>query len=153
MNDKEILNLKGDPSVIAYLTFLQDNITRMNTNSSNIKALVAVIYTLFVTVLCAIGKINLYWYIGIYIIILGILLDSYYLGLEKMYRNKYNDFVSDLDKGIINVKKVYDMNPRSTTIKCETLAQMLSSMFSFSVIGFYFLFLAISILLIIVGGR
>ena len=151
MSDEKILELKGNPSVVTYLTFLQDNITRMNSNSSNVKALVAVIYTIFVTVLCAVGKINLYWYFGTIIIFLGILLDSYYLGLEKMYRIKFNNFVNDLNNGNIDVKKIYDMNPKNTGIKCEVLAELLSSMFSFSVLGFYLMIVAISVLLVFIG--
>ena len=151
MSDEKILELKSNPSVIAYLTFLQDNITRMNSNSSNVKALVAVIYTIFVTVLCAVDKINLYWYFGIIIIVLGVLLDSYYLGLEKMYRTKFNNFVNDLNNGNIDVKKIYDMKPKNTNIKSEVLAELLSSMFSFSVLGFYLMIVAISVLLVFIG--
>ena len=151
MSDEKILELKSNPSVIAYLTFLQDNITRMNSNSSNVKALVAVIYTIFVTVLCAVDKINLYWYFGIIIIVLGVLLDSYYLGLEKMYRTKFNNFVNDLNNGNIDVKKIYDMKPKNTNIKSEVLAELLSSMFSFSVLGFYIMIVAISVLLVFIG--
>lgn len=151
MSDEKILELKSDSSVIAYLTFLQDNITRMNSNSSNVKALVAVIYTIFVTILCAVDKINLYWYFGIIIIVLGVLLDSYYLGLEKMYRTKFNNFVNDLNNGNIDVKKIYDMKPKNTNIKSEVLAELLSSMFSFSVLGFYLMIVAISVLLVFIG--
>ena len=151
MSDEKILELKSNPSVIAYLTFLQDNITRMNSNSSNVKALVAVIYTIFVTVLCAVDKISLYWYFGIIIIVLGVLLDSYYLGLEKMYRTKFNNFVNDLNNGNIDVKKIYDMKPKNTNIKSEVLAELLSSMFSFSVLGFYLMIVAISVLLVFIG--
>lgn len=151
MSDEKILELKSDSSVIAYLTFLQDNITRMNSNSSNVKALVAVIYTIFVTILCAVDKINLYWYFGIIIIVLGVLLDSYYLGLEKMYRTKFNNFVNDLNNGNIDVKKIYDMKPKNTNIKSEVLAELLSSMFSFSVLGFYIMIVAISVLLVFIG--
>ena len=150
MSDEKILELKSNPSVIAYLTFLQDNITRMNSNSSNVKALVAVIYTIFVTVLCAVDKISLYWYFGIIIIVLGVLLDSYYLGLEKIYRTKFNNFVNDLNNGSIDVKKIYDMKPKNTNIKSEVLAELLSSMFSFSVLGFYFMIVVISILLVFI---
>ena len=151
MSDEKILELKSNPSVIAYLTFLQDNITRMNSNSSNVKALVAVIYTIFVTVLCAVDKISLYWYFGIIIIVLGVLLDSYYLGLERMYRTKYNNFIDDLNNDDIDVKKIYNMKPQNTNIKCELLAELLSSMFSFSILGFYFMILAISVLLVFIG--
>ena len=151
MTDEKILELKSNPSVIAYLTFLQDNITRMNSNSSNVKALVAVIYTIFVTILCAVNKISLYWNFGIIIIFLGILLDSYYLGLEKMYRTKYDNFLNDLNDDNFDVKKIYNMNPQNTNIKSEVLAETLSSMFSFSVLGFYLMIVAIGVLLVFIG--
>ena len=48
MSEKnKILELKESSAVTTYLSFLQDNITRMAGNSGNVKALIAVIYTIF----------------------------------------------------------------------------------------------------------
>ena len=60
---ESIVDLKNHPSVIAYLGFLQDVISRMGGNSSNIKSLIAVVYTIFVTILIAIKELNAYWWV------------------------------------------------------------------------------------------
>ena len=51
---ENIIQLKDHSSVVAYLEFLQNVISRMGGNSANIKALIAVVYTIFITILIAI---------------------------------------------------------------------------------------------------
>lgn len=142
-----IVDLKDRPSVIAYLGFLQDVISRMGGNSSNIKALIAVVYTIFVTILIAIKELNGYWWGGLIIAVVGMIMDTYYLALERMYRKKYNVFVDKLNNGQIDVKEIYKMNPKSTDLKYEVFAVILEAITSFSVTGFYILFIGITILL------
>ena len=148
MNTNEkIIELKNQPSVTAYLEFLQNTITRMAGNSGNIKALIAVIYTIFITILLAIKELRCHWWIGIVIAVVGIIMDSYYLAFEKMYRKRYNDFVKRLNDGHLDSKDIYNMNPRNTDLKYEVLAVMLEALESFSIIGFYILFIGITVIL------
>ena len=144
---RKILDLKNQASVVSYLESLQSVISRMGGNSANIKALIAVVYTIFITILIAIKELKTYWWIGLIIVFVGILMDTYYLALEKMYRRKYNDFVDILNKGQIDEKAIYNMNPKSTYLKYELFAVMLDAVRSFSVIVFYILFIGITILL------
>ena len=59
INAKEkIIDLKDHSSVVAYLEFLQNVISRMGGNSANIKALIAVIYTIFITILIAVKELK-----------------------------------------------------------------------------------------------
>lgn len=81
--DNKILEIKNNPSVCTYLEFLQNAISRMGGNSSNVKALIAVVYTIFITVLIAIKELQQYWWIGIIISAIGMIMDSYYLALER----------------------------------------------------------------------
>lgn len=143
----ELLNNKNHSSVIAYLQFLQDNITRMATNSSNTKASIAVIFTILATILISTKTILKYWWLGIIFSVLGIILDSYYLAFERMYRKKYNQFCKDINNNILNVEDIYNMNPKNTNLKFEHIAEMLDALSSFSIWGFYILFIIISILL------
>lgn len=145
--EEKIKKLKKEESVITYLEFLQNAISRMAGNSANIKALVAVIYTIFITILVGIEKYSPYWWIGLIIAVLGLIMDTYYLAFERMYRKKYNNFVDKLNEGKLDVKAMYDMNPRNTDLKYEVFAYMLESINSFSVTGFYILFVGITILL------
>ena len=145
--NEKIIEIKDHQSVVTYLEFLQNVISRMGGNSANIKALIAVVYTIFITILIAIKELKTYWWIGLIIVFVGILMDTYYLALEKMYRRKYNDFVDNLNNGQVDEKAIYNMNPKSTYLKYELFAVMLDAVRSFSVIVFYILFIGITILL------
>lgn len=143
----KIMDIKNHPSVISYLEFLQNVISRMGGNSANIKALIAVVYTIFITILIAIKELNGYWWIGFIIAVVGMIMDTYYLAFERMYRKKYNSFVKKLNDCQIEEKEIYNMNPKNTDLKYEVFAVMLDAVKSFSVIGFYILFICITILL------
>lgn len=148
INAKEkIIDLKDHSSVVAYLEFLQNVISRMGGNSANIKALIAVVYTIFITILIAVRELKGYWWVGLIIALVGMIMDTYYLALEKMYRKRYNNFVKKLNKNKIDEKEIYNMNPKNTDLKYEVFAVMLETVKSFSVTGFYILFIGINILL------
>lgn len=146
-NKDNILDIKNNQSVCTYLEFLQNVISRMGGNSSNVKALIAVVYTIFVTVLIAIKELQQYWWIGLIISIAGMLMDAYYLALERMYRKRYNNFVKDLNSGKINEKEIFNMNPKNTDLKYEILAVMFETIKSFSITSFYILFIVVTVLL------
>lgn len=143
----KIIDLKDHPSVVAYLEFLQNVISRMGGNSANIKALIAVVYTIFITILIAIKELKGYWWVGLIIALVGMIMDTYYLAFERMYRKRYNNFVKKLNENQIDEKEIYNMNPKNTDLKYEVFAVMLEAVKSFSVIGFYILFICITILL------
>lgn len=146
--EKEIIiKLKDHQSVTVYLELLQNVISKMGGNSANIKALIAVIYTIFITILIAIKELKEYWWVGLIIATIGMIMDAYYLALEKMYRKRYNNFVKKLNEGQLDEKEIYNMNPKNTDLKYEVLTVMLESVKSFSIIGFYTLFVGITILL------
>ena len=148
INAKEkIIKLKDHESVIAYLEFLQNVISRMGGNSANIKALIAVVYTIFITILIAINELKGYWWIGFVIAVVGMIMDTYYLAFERMYRKRYNNFVKKLNDGQIDEKEIYKKKKKNTDLKYEVFAVMLEAVKSFSVIGFYILFICITILL------
>lgn len=142
-----IINLKDSQSVCTYLEFLQDIISRMGGNSNNTKALIAVIYTVFVTVFVAVQQIHNYWWIGFVISIIGLIMDTYYLALEKMYRNKYNKIVNDLNNNKLDEKEIFNMNPKNTDLKFEIISMFFEALLSFSIIPFYIMFIILTILL------
>lgn len=148
INAKEkIIDLKDHSSVVAYLEFLQNVISKMGGNSANIKALIAVVYTIFITILIAVKELKGYWWVGLIIALVGMIMDTYYLAFERMYRKRYNNFVKKLNENQIDEKEIYNMNPKNTDLKYEVFAVMLEAVRSFSVIGFYILFIGITILL------
>lgn len=145
--NEKIIEIKDHQSVVTYLEFLQNVISRMGGNSANIKALIAVVYTIFITILIAIKELKGYWWVGLIIAIVGMIMDTYYLAFERMYRKRYNNFVKKLNEGKLDNKEIYNMNPKNTDLKYEVFAVMLEAVKSFSVIGFYVLFVGITILL------
>lgn len=79
---------------------------------------------------------------------------TYYLAFERMYRKRYNNFVKKLNDGQIDEKEIYNMNPKNTDLKYEVFAVMLEAVKSFSVIGFYILFICITnFIKIYIGGK
>lgn len=144
---EKIIDLKDHQSVVAYLEFLQNVISRMGGNSANIKALIAVVYTIFITILIAIKELKGYWWVGLIIAFVGMIMDTYYLAFEKMYQKRYNNFVKKLNENQMDEKEIYNMNPKNTDLKYEVFAVMLEEGNSFSVVGFYILFFGITILL------
>ena len=144
---KNIMELKEKQSVICYLQMLENNVSRMSSLSGIIKASMCVVYTIFITILIAINKIDSYWWLGIVITIVCMIIDAYYLALERTYVNKYNKFLNKLNNGILDEEEIYDMKPKNTDLKCEIIAMTLSAFGSFSVYGFYSLFILISVLI------
>lgn len=149
-NELNIIKMENQGCIMTYLQFLQNVISRMANNSSQIKVLITAIYTIFTTILVGINKFKEYWWIGLIITFIGMIMDAYYLALERMYRDKYNDFVNGLKEDKINVKEIFNMNPKSTKLRFEIFAVMLESFNSFSICGFYILFIVITILLKII---
>lgn len=118
----------------------------MNACSGIIKASICVIYTVLISIIITIPNMGKYWWISIILTIIGAIIDSYYLGLEKIYVEKYNVFLEDLNKCEVDVNKIYDMKPRNTSLKCEIIARTIESFTSFSIWGFYLMFIILSIL-------
>ena len=147
MIEAENNKTKDREAVCTYIQILQDVITRMGTNSSNIKALIAVIYTIFVTVIITVNQLKKYWWIGLIIAFIGIMMDTSYLAFERMYRKKYNIFLKSINENRVEEEIIFDMNPKNTDLKFELFAEMLECCKSFSVWGFYILFIIITIVL------
>lgn len=145
MINNKILKLKNDSSVINYTNLLQLNISRMSSHSINVKSSVCLIYTIVMSVLIATKKMNKYWWLTIAIVVIGSFIDACYLGLEKIYVNKYNSFINKLNKEVLDVTSIYDMRPRNTKLKQEFMAMVFSSLLSFSIYMYYLPFLIISV--------
>lgn len=145
--EEKIINIKDRSSIISYLEFLQNVISRMGGNSANIKAVIAVIHTVFITMLITVETLKKYWWVGLFVAMVGMIMDAYYLAFERMYRKRYNNFVKKLNDGQLDEKEIYNMNPKNTDLKYEVFAVMLESAKSFSVVGFYMLMIGITVLL------
>lgn len=100
------------PSVQSYLTILQSVISRMATNSSSCKTWCVTLVSAIVVIIVDKGKPDYVW-ISIVPIALFLLLDAYYLSLERQFRTVYNDFIRKLHFGNATVEDVFYVTPHT----------------------------------------
>lgn len=135
---------KDDASVITYLQMIQNVISRMATNSGACKVLVATI----LTALSFNESISVITYL--IVIVYGFIEDSYYLAHERIYREKYNNFLDMINNEKVDEKCIYEMKPRNSNYEGELFFKMIKSMISFSVWSYYLVL--ILVILIVKGG-
>ncbi len=112
----------------------------MATNSSSCQAWCITVVSAILVIVADKGK-SQYAYIAIIPSFLFLVLDTYYLALEKMFRNSYNDFIKKLHENKINSSDLFAVIPKGNWIETFFI-----SIISFSVWPFY-LTLLIMILL------
>lgn len=135
-SNQESLPTKLTPdssSVQTYLNILQNIITRMATNSASCKTWCISLVSAILVVIADKNKPNYAW-ITLIPIILFFLLDSYYLGQERSFREIYNNFIKDLHSGAITTDKLFVLKPPRGM---NVVNLLLSSSLSFSVYPFY----------------
>lgn len=125
-----------------YLQFLQNNISRMNTNSTQVKtwcmAIVAALLAIF-----AETKNCLFLLICFIPVILFCMLDAQYLQQEHKFVGMYNDYIS----GKEDKTEVYSMPMKSYA---KGLKGFFKALFSWSVLSVYGLLGIVLIILIII---
>ncbi len=124
----------NSPSVQSYLTILQSVISRVATNSSSCKTWCVTLVSAIVVIIAGKGNPNYVW-ISIVPIGLFLLLDSYYLALERQFRNVYNDFIKKLHSDSASVEDVFYVAPKTGASSLSLLILKASS--SISVWPFY----------------
>lgn len=122
------------PSVQSYLTILQAVINRMASNSAACKTWCVTLVSAIVVIIADKGKPHYVW-ISVVPIVLFLLLDSYYLALERQFRAVYNEFIRKLHFGEATVDDVFIIAPK---IGIETaLLNIIKAGGSISVLAFY----------------
>ena len=96
------------PEQIKHLEFIQNVITRMNTNSFQIKSWCITIVSALLAIVAS-TKNNYFFLAAIFPVIIFWFLDAYYLNQERKFRGLYNDVagVTDEPKDI----KLFAMRP------------------------------------------
>lgn len=102
------------PSVQSYLNILQSIINRMAANSSGCKTWCITLVSAIILIIADKSK-PAYLFISIVPIILFLFLDSYYLGLERLFRNLYNEFIKKLHSNIATIDDVFMVSPGTKT--------------------------------------
>lgn len=121
------------PSVQSYLNILQSIINRMAANSSGCKTWCITLVSAIILIIADKGKPS-YLIISIVPIILFLFLDSYYLGLERLFRNLYNEFIKKLHSNAATIDDVFMVSPGT---KSEILRAVFNSFSSIAVWPFY----------------
>lgn len=91
---------------IKHLEFIQNIITRMNTNSFQIKGLAIMIVSALLAIYASEKNAN-FILISIFPLVLFWFLDAYYLTQERKFRGLYNDLINNNKKEL----KPFEMRP------------------------------------------
>lgn len=122
------------PSVQSHLSMQQNIISRLANNSANCKTWCVTLASAILVLVADEAKPDLL-FIAAVPIVLFLLLDAYYLALERWFRDAYNAFVKKLHAGTATVEDVFVLNPRGSPPRL--LQEILIALLSFSVWPFY----------------
>ncbi len=129
-NDPESIS-EASPAVQAHLSIEQSVIQRMATNSTSCKAWCITLVSAILVVIADKGKPNLA-FLTVIPIVLFFTLDAYYLGLERMFRRSYKQFLKKLHAKKVMPDDLFVIIPTG-----DQVVTMLESMISFSILPFY----------------
>lgn len=137
---------KESPGVLAHLGILQGVIQRMAGNSSSAKTW-CITLVAAILVVVADKKHPEYAFIALIPTILFLVLDAYYLGLERGFRQSYRLFVEKLHSGQLRTTDLYEVSPKGSLTKRLFAAFLSFSIWPFYVTLFVMILLATRILL------
>ena len=122
---------ENSQAVQSHLTIYQNVIQRMTSNSASAKAWCITLVSAILVIVADKSKPQ-YAMIAYIPTLLFLVLDTYYLGLEKGFRNSYNDFIRKLHKGKIESDDLFAVLPKG-----NMFGLFFKSLISFSVWPFY----------------
>jgi len=127
---------ENDTAVQSHLTILQSVIQRMSFNSNSSKTWCVTIVSAILVAIADKNKPQLAW-LCIIPILLFCSLDTYYLGLERGFRESYNHFIKKLHTEKLNHDDLFAVLPRG-----KMICHYIGSFFSFSIWAFYLVLLS-----------
>lgn len=119
------------PAVQSHLGISQSVIQRMASNSASCKAWSITLVAAILVIVSDKGKPS-YALIAFIPTLLFLILDAYYLALERCFRRSYNDFIDKVHSGRIVVADLYAVTPKGSLLKAFG-----QSLLSFSIWPFY----------------
>lgn len=119
------------PSIQSHLGIIQSVIQRMANNSTACKTWCITIVSAILVVTADKGNSNLAW-IAVFPTVLFAALDTYYLALEKGFRNSYTSFICKLHNKSLAAEDLYSIFSVGSQSRLQ-----LEALKSFSVWGFY----------------
>ena len=122
------------PSVQSYLSILQNVIGRMGTNSAGCKTWCIALVSAIVVILSDKANPDYIW-VTLIPITLFFFLDSFYLGLESRFRQRYDEFIEKLHKDDASIDDMFIVTLEKGL--CKTLDATITAAVSISVWPFY----------------
>ena len=122
---------ENSQAVQSHLSIMQSVIRRMASNSASSKAWCITLVSAILVIVADKGNPEFAW-IALIPTLLFLVLDAYYLGLEKGFRNSYNDFIGKLHSRNIGSSDLFAVVPKGNQLKL-----FFESILSFSVWPFY----------------
>lgn len=122
---------ENSQAVQSHLGISQSVIQRMTSNSASCKAWCITLVSAILVIVADKGKPQ-YALIAIIPNVLFLVLDSYYLALERVFRQSYNNFIEKLHNGRIVASDLYAVSPSGSLLKT-----FFASLLSFSIWPFY----------------
>ena len=122
---------ESSPSVHAHLANMQSVIQRMASNSSSSKAWCITLVSALLVIVADKGKSNYAW-LAVIPTVLFLVVDAYYLALEKGLRDAYNAFIDKPHREDLQPSDLYAVAPSGPLTK-----QFVRSLISFAVWPFY----------------
>lgn len=108
-----------------YLQMMQENITRMASNSANAKTWMVTIVAAFLAIGCQIDELGYWLLLALIPILVFWYIDAFYLRLERQIRNREQQFINfkrGVEVGASNVEDmVFDFRPLPKNEKDDTL--------------------------------
>lgn len=118
-------------AIQTHLGILQNIIQRMASNSGSCKSYCVTLVSAILVIVADKGKPNYAFIAGIPVV-LFLALDTYYLGLEKAFRERYKDFVLKYHKDDLVIQDLYEVAPLG-----GLAGHMVAAFRSFAVLPFY----------------
>ncbi len=122
---------ENSQAVQSHLTILQAVIQRMAMNSSSSKTWCITLVSAILVVVAEKGKPQFAW-LALIPTLLFFILDAYYLGLERGFRNAYNNFIKKWHEQTLRPDDLFVVVPQGGTFWL-----FLAALRSFSVWPFY----------------
>ncbi len=122
---------EDSPAVQAHLGIAQSVIQRMASNSASCKAWCITLVAAILVIVADKGK-PAYALIAAIPTLLFLVLDTYYLALERCFRASYNEFINKVHGGRVIAADLYAITPKGSLPRAFA-----SSLRSFSIWPFY----------------
>ncbi|WP_213115320.1 hypothetical protein [Cobetia sp. MC34] len=129
-SENKVQMVAESPAVQTHLSIIQNVIQRMASNSASCKTWCVTLVSAILVVVIDKNK-SAYFLLALLPILVFLILDAYYLSMEKGFRNSYNEFISKLARGTIHDIDLYSVLPTGKKLKRKSLM-------SYSILGFYF---------------